>query len=743
MADPLETHRGPWPWLGHHPLKTAGPHPHPPGSCAAPKSVPLHGGLRCRDWISTEKRRLADPLETHRGPWPWLGHHPLKTAGPHPHPPGSCAAPKSVPLHGGLRCRDWISTEKRRLADPLETHRGPWPWLGHHPLKTAGPHPHPPGSCAAPKSVPLHGGLRCRDWISTEKRRLADPLETHRGPWPWLGHHPLKTAGPHPHPPGSCAAPKSVPLHGGLRCRDWISTEKRRLADPLETHRGPWPWLGHHPLKTAGPHPHPPGSCAAPKSVPLHGGLRCRDWISTEKRRLADPLETHRGPWPWLGHHPLKTAGPHPHPPGSCAAPKSVPLHGGLRCRDWISTEKRRLADPLETHRGPWPWLGHHPLKTAGPHPHPPGSCAAPKSVPLHGGLRCRDWISTEKRRLADPLETHRGPWPWLGHHPLKTAGPHPHPPGSCAAPKSVPLHGGLRCRDWISTEKRRLADPLETHRGPWPWLGHHPLKTAGPHPHPPGSCAAPKSVPLHGGLRCRDWISTEKRRLADPLETHRGPWPWLGHHPLKTAGPHPHPPGSCAAPKSVPLHGGLRCRDWISTEKRRLADPLETHRGPWPWLGHHPLKTAGPHPHPPGSCAAPKSVPLHGGLRCRDWISTEKRRLADPLETHRGPWPWLGHHPLKTAGPHPQAPGSCAAPKSVPLHGGLRCRDWISTEKRRLADPLETHRGPWPWVGHHPLKTAGPHPQPPGSCAASTHFPLKNEGWPIHSKLTGDLGHG
>ena len=186
-----------------------------------------------------------------------------------------------------------------------------------------------------------------------------------------------------------------------------------------------------------------------------------------------------------------------------------------------------------------------------------------------------------------------------------------------------------------------------------------------------------------------------------------------------------------------------LRCLDSFSPEKRRLADSLETHRGPWPWVGHHPLKTAGPHPQAPGSCAAPKSVPLHGGLRCRDWISTEKRRLADPLETHRGPWPWVGHHPLKTAGPHPQAPGSCAAPKSVPLHGGLRCRDWISTEKRRLADPLETHRGPWPWVGHHPLKTAGPHPQPPGSCAASTHFPLKNEGWPIRSKLTGDLGHG
>ena len=129
--------------------------------------------------------------------------------------------------------------------------------------------------------------------------------------------------------------------------------------------------------------------------------------------------------------------------------------------------------------------------------------------------------------------------------------------------------------------------------------------------------------------------------------------------------------------------------------------------------------------------------------LRCLDSFSPEKRRLADSLETHRGPWPWVGHHPLKTAGPHPQAPGSCAAPKSVPLHGGLRCRDWISTEKRRLADPLETHRGPWPWVGHHPLKTAGPHPQPPGSCAASTHFPLKNEGWPIRSKLTGDLGHG
>ena len=98
--------------------------------------------------------------------------------------------------------------------------------------------------------------------------------------------------------------------------------------------------------------------------------------------------------------------------------------------------------------------------------------------------------------------------------------------------------------------------------------------------------------------------------------------------------------------------------------------------------------------------------------LRCLDSFSPEKRRLADSLETHRGPWPWVGHHPLKTAGPHPQAPGSCAAPKSVPLHGGLRCRDWISTEKRRLADPLETHRGPWPWVGHHPLKTAGPHPQ-------------------------------
>ena len=142
--------------------------------------------------------------------------------------------------------------------------------------------------------------------------------------------------------------------------------------------------------------------------------------------------------------------------------------------------------------------------------------------------------------------------------------------------------------------------------------------------------------------------------------------------------------------------------------------------------------------------------------LRCLDSFSPEKRRLADSLETHWGPWPWVGHHPLKTAGPHPQPPGSCAArskcaksrpeppagdpPTTAPSAAGEGCL--VSTEKRRLADWFETHRGPWPWVGHHPLKTAGPHPQPPGSCAASTHFPLKNEGWPIRSKLTGDLGH-
>ena len=56
------------------------------------------------------------------------------------------------------------------------------------------------------------------------------------------------------------------------------------------------------------------------------------------------------------------------------------------------------------------------------------------------------------------------------------------------------------------------------------------------------------------------------------------------------------------------------------------------------------------------------------------------------------------------------------------------------------------TCRGPFPDQGAPPLKTAsGWHPPPLSSTAQSkcAKSCLKNEGWPICSKLTGDLPHG
>ena len=202
--------------------------------------------------------------------------------------------------------------------------------------------------------------------------------------------------------------------------------------------------------------------------------------------------------------------------------------------------------------------------------------------------------------------------------------------------------------------------------------------------------------------LRCLDSFSPEKRRLADSPTEGKTPWK-RSPEPTVLAWP------------------------------KNLADWFETHRGPWPWVGHHPLKTAGPHPQAPGSCAASTHFPLKNEVRFA------RNSLGTSMEG-----------PLKTAGPCPQPPElpGVNVPnhvRSLTTHRPRQARAAACLSQPPLKNEgwpiFETHRGPWPWVGHHPLKTAGPHPQPPGSCAASTHFPLKNEGWPIRSKLTGDLG--
>ena len=58
-----------------------------------------------------------------------------------------------------------------------------------------------------------------------------------------------------------------------------------------------------------------------------------------------------------------------------------------------------------------------------------------------------------------------------------------------------------------------------------------------------------------------------------------------------------------------------------------------------------------------------------------------------------------------------------------------------------RASYPLKTLQAHTP----KPLEAVLPQSQFPsmGVYAAVTGYLLKNEGWPIHSKLTGDLGHG
>ena len=70
--------------------------------------------------------------------------------------------------------------------------------------------------------------------------------------------------------------------------------------------------------------------------------------------------------------------------------------------------------------------------------------------------------------------------------------------------------------------------------------------------------------------------------------------------------------------------------------EKWRLADLLETHRGPAQSWGHHSLKSAGLYLKPPWSSAAQSKC----AESCQEPVA-EKWRLADLPETHRGPSPW------------------------------------------------------------------------------------------------------
>ena len=70
--------------------------------------------------------------------------------------------------------------------------------------------------------------------------------------------------------------------------------------------------------------------------------------------------------------------------------------------------------------------------------------------------------------------------------------------------------------------------------------------------------------------------------------------------------------------------------------KKWRLTDLLETHKGPAPSWGHHPLKTACPYLKPPWNSAAQSKC-----AKSHQEPPAEKWSLANLLKTHSGPAPW------------------------------------------------------------------------------------------------------
>ena len=143
-----------------------------------------------------------------------------------------------------------------------------------------------------------------------------------------------------------------------------------------------------------------------------------------------------------------------------------------------------------------------------------------------------------------------------------------------------------------------------------------------------------------------------------------------------------------------------------LPAEKWRLANLLKTHRGPAPWWGQHPLKTAGPYLKSPWGSA--------GWSKCAKWCQkplAKKWRLANLLETHRGPAPWWGLPPLKMA---------------IPYHHPLRSSTGVS-KCAKLCLEL-------PAV-HHPRESGGS-----GLLSPLAQIPLKTEPQLICLKLTGDL---
>ena len=110
-----------------------------------------------------------------------------------------------------------------------------------------------------------------------------------------------------------------------------------------------------------------------------------------------------------------------------------------------------------------------------------------------------------------------------------------------------------------------------------------------------------------------------------------QGTFPRPSSTSLKTASGWHHPPLSSNAWSKC----AKSCQE-LPTEKWRLVNLLETHRGPAPWWGQHPLKTAGPYLKPTWSSTGQNKCAIS-----RQEPPAEKWSLANLLKTHRGPTRW------------------------------------------------------------------------------------------------------
>ena len=146
--------------------------------------------------------------------------------------------------------------------------------------------------------------------------------------------------------------------------------------------------------------------------------------------------------------------------------------------------------------------------------------------------------------------------------------------------------------------------------------------------------------------------------------------------------------------------------------------------------------------------CQITSGATGHGsGQGWKDLVSTlplKNYTQADLPETHRGPFPWYGLPPWEWQVPTTIPRGAVQVWVNVPNHvwsHWLKNEVWLICSK--LTGDLSHDRGCLPWRWQVP--TTIPWEAVQVWVNVPNHIrshQLKNEDWPISSKLTGDLPH-